>query len=175
MSVTPMWKYQKKPEPIPGPQLPRRTYIVSLAFGIGSALLFATAAFIAPKGIPIESRALLLGFAAFYVLEFPGLLRWMATKRATGRKTRLPAIALPVFCVLSILIMVAIFSAPRPPNPTTHARILILGVINVALALALTVYSRVARANLATRRRPDQIPPRLGRYAKEIAKKRNSS
>ena len=68
-----------------------------------------------------------------------------------------------------------IFSAPRPPNPTTHARILILGVINVALALALTVYSRVARANLATRRRPDQIPPRLGRYAKEIAKKRNSS
>lgn len=116
MSVTPMWKYQKKPEPIPGPQLPRRTYIVSLAFGIGSALLFATAASIAPKGIPIESRALLLGFAAFYVLEFPGLLRWMATKRATGRKTRLPAIALPVFCLLSIFVVVATSSPRRDPR-----------------------------------------------------------
>jgi len=172
MSITPMWKYQKKASPIPGPQIPRRTYLASLACGMGLALLFATAAFIAPKGIRVECRAVLLGFAAFYALELPSLLGLMSTKRAMGRRIHLSAIALPVFCLLSILIMAAILAAPKPPDSVTHARILILGAINVALALALTVYSRVARANLATRRKLHQIRRRL---AAAITRGENSS
>ncbi len=68
--------------------------------------------------------ALLLGFAAFYALEFLRLLRWRSGEHRTSREIHPAAVFAGAFCLVSIFLMVG--PALRCRNLLTSYRMLAL-------------------------------------------------
>ena len=170
-----MWKYYRKAPPSPADEVPRRTRIASLTCGITISLLLAVAALIAPRGTRIETRAVLLAFAAFFVVEFPSLVRLIVAKRDS--KGRIPIIAFPaaVFCALTIFLTICILLLRQPSPPLTEPLILLFAVANIALAIALTAANRITQADLQRRQILAATKNRLTEAAEKAAKSTRAS
>ena len=165
-----MWKYYRKAPSTPADEVPRPARIASLTCGITIGLVLAVAALIAPRGTCVESRGVLLAFAAFFIVEFPSLLRLIVAKRATTG--RIPIIAFPaaVFCALAIFLTISILLLRQPSAPLTEPLILLLAVANLGLAIVLTAANRVSQARLQIRQKLAAIENRLAEAAEKAAK-----